>query len=105
MRRILPVAIILAIVALIVVWKGFRAPSPLPDPDSAASRRVRKTVLYDGLPAPLQYYLTQTVSRTPPVTTTAVVWGTGHIAVGMGPIRLRLPVSWQEAIDVERGFV
>ena len=105
MRRIVWAVTLLILSAAVILWWGFRSPVRQPDPVPRASRLLRKAVLHDGLPAPLQYYLTQTVSRTPPVTRTAVVWGTGRLRVQIGPMRLWLPLSWHEAIDVDRGFV
>lgn len=104
-RVLIATLVLIGLVAL-TIWCGFRWPSlRAPPPGAQASRLAERTVLYDGLPAPLQYYLAQTVGRTPYVTTTALVWGTGSIRAEFGPIRVWLPVRWQEAIDLARGYV
>jgi len=105
MRSVLRVSLALFLLLALVGWLGFVMSLPLPPPSVGPSQVTESTVLYDGLPPGLQFYLTQTVSRTPPITTTAVLWGTGSVRFDVGPISLWVPLSWQEAIDVGRGFV
>ena len=93
------------IAVVIAVAYGYLRPAPIPSPAVEHSQLTEKTVLYHGLPHPLQFYLRQTVSRTPYVTRTAVLWGTGEKAYRWGPFTLWMPVSWVAAIDINRGFV
>ena len=104
-RRVLAISAVVLVVTTVVGWAGFQVGAPVVEPEHGTSRLGETTVLPDGLPPALQFYLQQTVGRTPPVTTRAVLWGTGRARFEIGPVAVWLPVSWSEAVDVERGYV
>ena len=103
MRRMLIVALLVT-VPILVVRLGFGRPAPVPSPEVGPARLGKTAVLYDGLPPALEYYLRQTIGRTPPITGRALVWGTGEMRFTIGPFQAWLPLSWVERIDVARGF-
>ncbi len=103
LRRLLTGVVTSALFALLTVWVGFRWPVEVPGPRPELSVLTNTTVLYDGLPRPLQYYLRQTVSRTPPVATTGVFWGTAQKRFRIGPLLLWLPVRWTSVVDLDVG--
>ena len=93
-----------AVLAILIVWGGFRWPIETPEPVPEASIFGRKTAIYDGLPSPLQFYLRQTVSRTPPVAENALIWGTGWKRFPIGPVHVWLPVRWVLVADSGSGI-
>lgn len=106
MRRAVAGGLALLAALVVLTWLGFRFPSsPSPPPGVDASRLIERTVVWDGLPPGVQFYLTQSVGRTPFVTSTAVLWGSGSVVFDLGVARVRLPVRWREAIDASRGYV
>ena len=105
MRGVFKAVILLIVVAVVLVWVGLRVSPSATPPTRRPSRFEQRATLHDGLPAGLQYYLTQTVGRTPLVANTALAWGTARLRTEVGGFELWLPVAWQEAIDVHRGFV
>jgi uncharacterized protein DUF6544 len=88
----------------VVIRAGFQRVEPIAPPTAESSHFTRRTVLYIGLLPALQDYLTQTVGRTPSVTTSALAWGAGHITLEIMGIDFRLPIVWTEAIDIKRGY-
>jgi len=105
MRRVLRPALFIGLVLVGIAWLGFQVPAPPPELRTATSRFPGTAVVYVGLPPGLQSYLAQTVSRTPPVTTTAHLWGTGRLLAQIGPLSFWFPLRWEEFIDVTRGFI
>jgi hypothetical protein len=105
MKRVAQAAALLVVAVVTTVWLGFRLAEGRSAPDALPSHLILRTTLYDGLPAGLQYYLSQTVGRAPLVSATALLWGTGRVKLQFGPLEAWLPMVWREAIDLDRGFV
>jgi hypothetical protein len=88
----------------VVIRAGFQRPVQVPPPAAETSRFSRRTILHIGLLPALQKYLMQTVGRTPLMTTSALVWGTGRITIEIAGMDFSLPIAWSEAIDIHRGY-
>ena len=104
-RRIVAIIIFIALIVIGIGWAGFRVTPSIDEPPRSHSNLTDRTALYDGLPPALQFYLQQTVGRAPWITDSALLWGTGQILFDTGFGKFWLPIAWQEAIDVDRGFV
>jgi hypothetical protein len=104
-RRIVAIIIFIALIVIGIGWAGFRVTPSIDEPPRSHSNLTDRTALYDGLPPALQFYLQQTVGRAPWITDSALLWGTGQILYESDYGNVWLPIVWQEAIDVNRGFV